>query len=110
MLSFQDRLRRWRWPAIFRKSETVSNRSDRPAMTVTITGWNKGFRVKSATQDIRLATGLGLNRSKRLVEDVIAGATVVLQIFDDRAAERCASTLRQHGLTVILNRLTAERT
>jgi len=67
---------------------------------VKITGWHVGAKTVSAIGEVRAATGLGLAESKRVVEDVLAGATVALPIVDERQAERCASALTSLGFIV----------
>lgn len=68
--------------------------------TVKITGWTVGAKTISAIAEVRDAAGLGLAESKRLIEEVFDGATVVLPIADERQAERCASALRDCGFVV----------
>lgn len=58
-----------------------------------MTGWRVGAQTASAIQAVREAAQLGVADAKRLVEDVLSGAPIVLNVVDEKSAQGLVSTL-----------------
>jgi len=58
-----------------------------------VTGWRAGAQTVSAIQTVREAAQLGLADAKRLVEDVLGGACIVVDVGDATSAQELVSTL-----------------
>ncbi len=71
----------------------ASPSTDASGTRVRVIGWRVGAQAVSAIQAIREATRLGLADAKRLVDDVLSGAPIVLDVVDEQSAQRLVSTL-----------------
>jgi len=60
---------------------------------VRVTGWRVGAQTVSAIQAIREASPLGLADAKGLVERVLAGAPIVIDVDNAASAQALVSAL-----------------
>jgi ribosomal protein L7/L12 len=72
---------------------------------VRVTGWRVGAQTVAAIQAVREATQVGLADAKRLVEDVLSGAPIILDVGDEKSAQELVSTLDRLKFTAQLFRL-----
>ena len=70
-----------------------SRSTDTSRAQVRVTGWRVGAQTVSAIQAIREASQLGLADAKGLVERVLAGAPIVLNVNNAESAQELASAL-----------------
>ena len=64
---------------------------------VRISGWQDGAKKISATKELQCSTELGLARAKKVVDDVLEGATVDVVPLENIGAEVLAARLSLHG-------------
>ena len=70
-----------------------SRSTDTSPAQVRVTGWRVGAQTVSAILAIREASQLGLADAKGLVERVLAGAPIVLNVNNAESAQELVSAL-----------------
>jgi len=80
--------------AIWLKAMNSSPSADTSPAQVRVTGWRVGAQTVSTIQAVREAAQLGLADAKRLVEDVLSDAPIVLvDIGGEKSAQELVLTL-----------------
>jgi ribosomal protein L7/L12 len=71
-----------------------SLRKTPPMKSISISGWNVGFRKLEHTRLLRSEFGLSLSQAKQTTDEVLAGNAVTLQVPDDRYEQAVAELIK----------------
>jgi hypothetical protein len=69
---------------------------------VTFTGWCEGLRKVPLNNLLREKAGMPLQSAKRVVDDLLEGRQVVVDVADDRTAMELASAASELGAICVV--------
>lgn len=68
-----------------------------PTNSIIISGWKEGVNSVEAIKSIKKVTGIGLKEAKSIVESVLAGESIVIEIRDLEKATSTVKHLNNQG-------------